>query len=178
MASGRTNRRKPADAAVPARTARGDCAARRRLQRTLCAPIPWVVRIEVLYWGDVDLDGLAILASLRSVRPDARSVMMDPGTLQRFAQLATPHAKGLSRAAPTGLLPNEVEAYELLRIQGGQRLEQERIPWDHSLATLGIELGGATPLGSSAPAAQKREVETINFHSHHRTHMWRLIFSG
>ncbi|KWR69907.1 hypothetical protein RN04_13600 [Arthrobacter sp. W1] len=101
-----------------------------------------MVRIEVLYWGDVDLDGLAILASLRSVRPDARSVMMDPGTLQRFAQLATPHAKGLSRAAPTGLLPNEVEAYELLRIQGGQRLEQERIPWDPSLATLGIELGG------------------------------------
>ncbi|MBM7766774.1 hypothetical protein JOE62_000187 [Glutamicibacter nicotianae] len=52
-----------------------------------------MVRIEVLYWGDLDLDGLAILASLRSVQPDARSVMMDLGTLQRFAQLAAPPAK-------------------------------------------------------------------------------------
>lgn len=46
------------------------------------------------------------------------------------------------RAASAELLPNEVGAYELLRIQGGLRLEQERIPWDHSLATLGTELGG------------------------------------
>lgn len=105
-----------------------------------CAPIPWVADAAVLYWGDLDLDGLAILASLRSVRPDARSVMMDPATLQRFAQLAVPHDKGLTRAAPTGLLPTEVEAYELLRTQGGLRLEQERIPWDYALTALGTAL--------------------------------------
>ncbi|MGO3760535.1 MAG: DUF3322 domain-containing protein [Glutamicibacter arilaitensis] len=106
-----------------------------------CAPIPWVAAANLLYWGDLDLDGLAILASLRSVRPDARSVMMDPSTLQRFAQLAVPHAKGLTRAAPSGLQPKEVEAYKLLRAQGGLRFEQERIPWDHALATLRTELG-------------------------------------
>lgn len=75
------------------------------------------------------------------MRPDARSVMMDPSTLQHFAQLAVPHAKGLTRAAPSGLQPKEVEAYKLLRAQGGLRFEQERIPWDHALATLRTELG-------------------------------------
>lgn len=105
-----------------------------------CAPIPWVARAAVLYWGDLDLDGLAILASLRSMRPDARSMMMDPATLQRFTHLAVPHAKGLSRAVPSGLQPAEVEAYELLRAQGGLRLEQERIPWDYALTALGTAL--------------------------------------
>ena len=56
--------------------------------------------------------------------------------------------------ASAELLPNKVEAYELLRIQGGLRLEQERIPRNHVLATLRTELGVATPLVSSAPAAQ------------------------
>lgn len=107
-----------------------------------CAPIPWVGRADILYWGDLDMDGLAILASLRSVRPDTRSVMMDPATLQRFAQLSVPHDKGLTRAVPAGLRPNEVEAYELMRSQGGLRLEQERVPWDHALAALRTELGG------------------------------------
>jgi len=105
-----------------------------------CVSLPWVASATVLYWGDLDLDGLAILASLRSVRPDARSVMMDPATLQRFAQLAVPHAKGLNRSVPTGLLPSEIEAYELLRARGGLRLEQERIAWDHALTELHANL--------------------------------------
>jgi len=120
-----------------------------------CVPVPWVARAAILYWGDLDLDGLAILASLRSVRPDAQSVMMDPATLQRFAQLAVPHAKGLTRAVPAELIPAETESCELLHAQGGLRLEQERIPWDHALAELRTKLGhrdnqpGSTDQGTS-----------------------------
>ncbi|WP_413455262.1 hypothetical protein ACLQ8T_15915 [Glutamicibacter sp. FR1] len=52
------------------------------------------------------------------------------------------------------MLPNKVEAYELLRIQGGLRLEQERIPRDHVLATLRTELGGCDTPRVFRPAAQ------------------------
>ncbi len=90
----------------------------------------------MLYWGDLDADGLNILAALRSVIPEVRSLMMDVETLTRFAQFAVPEPNGPGRSAPTALTTGETAAYETLRDSGGLRLEQERIDWAHALQVL------------------------------------------
>ncbi|MFJ2620452.1 Wadjet anti-phage system protein JetD domain-containing protein [Glutamicibacter sp. NPDC087344] len=101
-----------------------------------CAQLPWVRAATLLYWGDLDADGLNILAALRSVIPEVRSLMMDVETFTRFAQFAVPDPNGPGRSAPTALTTGETAAYETLRDSGGLRLEQERIDWAHALQVL------------------------------------------
>lgn len=101
-----------------------------------CAQLPWVRRSQVVYWGDLDTDGLTILAALRGVLPQSRSVMTDSETLQQFIDFAVPDPNGLGKQAPQGLSDSERELFELLGELGGLRLEQERITWSHALNEL------------------------------------------
>jgi hypothetical protein len=39
--------------------------------------LPWWAVAQVLYWGDIDTDGFAILDRLQAWLPQARSVLMD-----------------------------------------------------------------------------------------------------
>jgi hypothetical protein len=41
----------------------------------------WLVSLDVVYWGDIDTHGFAILNRLRHHLPRARSMLMDRGTL-------------------------------------------------------------------------------------------------
>lgn len=43
--------------------------------------LPWLVGVEVVYWGDLDTHGFAILDRLRAWLPQVRSVLMDRETL-------------------------------------------------------------------------------------------------
>jgi len=93
--------------------------------------IPWLRRVPVLYWGDLDTHGFAILNRLRSYLPHASSVLMDRGTLLEHRDLwveePTPTAAGLPL-----LSADEQGTYqELVRAEHGDRvrLEQERIGW-------------------------------------------------
>ena len=52
--------------------------------------LPWVRGASVIYWGDLDSHGFAILNRLRSHGVDARSVLMDAATLDSFADLCVP----------------------------------------------------------------------------------------
>lgn len=107
------------------------------------AALPWVRNARVLYWGDLDADGLTILSTLRSVLPQVESVMMDEATLHRFAHLAVSDPNGPGSIAPSGLTAEETAVFELLRQNGGLRLEQERIDWAHALKTIGRVLAPA-----------------------------------
>lgn len=63
--------------------------------------LPWLADAEVLYWGDIDTRGFAILDRLRAWFPQARSVLMDRETLlahrDRWVTEDRPARSALSR---------------------------------------------------------------------------------
>ncbi len=93
--------------------------------------LPWLAGADVVYWGDVDTHGFAILDRLRAWLPHTRSVLMDRETLLAHRELwgreSRPARSSLSR-----LTEDEQQLYaELVADVWGDRvrLEQERIDW-------------------------------------------------
>lgn len=97
--------------------------------------IRWITDRPVIYWGDLDSHGFAILHRLRAHHSDVTSVLMDEATLLQHRDLwgaeSTP-----ARGALETLTASEAEALSRLRAEGDVRLEQERIPWTTALAAL------------------------------------------
>ncbi|CAM3446798.1 hypothetical protein H7J08_19385 [Mycobacterium frederiksbergense] len=90
------------------------------------ADFPWVRGApQVVYWGDLDTDGLEILTRFRAKLP-CESILMDHHTLESWRELAVPHP---AREPVTCELLHHGEraALDVLR-RDGLRLEQERIP--------------------------------------------------
>jgi hypothetical protein len=83
----------------------------------------------LFYWGDLDRDGLHILATLRHRFPQARSLFMDIGTLEQHHSLATTiiDSRTTDTPEPAELTETELAAYRLCRSRS-LRLEQEHIP--------------------------------------------------
>jgi hypothetical protein len=48
---------------------------------SVLAPLRWLAGLDVVYWGDLDTHGFAILNQLRQHVPNARSLLMDRDTL-------------------------------------------------------------------------------------------------
>ena len=97
--------------------------------------IPWIRSGRVIYWGDLDSDGFAILHALRSGCENVSSTLMDEATLLAFRDLWVPENRPASGTYPT-LTAAELTALQRIRAEGNVRLEQERIPWALALATL------------------------------------------
>lgn len=97
--------------------------------------LPWIRRARVVYWGDLDSHGFAILHRLRAHLPAAVSALMDQQTLLDHRDLWVPDPKP-TRAELPSLFTSEHAALERLREEGDVRLEQERIPWEVALAQL------------------------------------------
>ncbi|CAM2751779.1 DUF3322 domain-containing protein [Actinomyces slackii] len=110
--------------------------------------IAWVRGARrLVYWGDLDADGLAIFGALaqrlRGEEPSAQCVdltpvLMDAATLRRYRPLAVadPGAEGNhDRAVPAGLGEGERQAWQMV-VGQGVRLEQERIPWPEAQAAV------------------------------------------
>ncbi len=95
------------------------------------ADIPWLRNKRVLYWGDLDTYGFAILDAVRAHLPHAESIFMDPATVAEFADLGVVEPK-TSASRMTRLADEELRALSMLRERGDGRLriEQERIPFD------------------------------------------------
>jgi hypothetical protein len=92
----------------------------------------WLADRELIYWGDIDTHGFAILDRLRRSFPHARSMLMDRQTLLahegQWVSEPSPHVAALPL-----LQPAEAELYrELVEDALGPsvRLEQERISWE------------------------------------------------
>lgn len=99
----------------------GDAATRLR-------HVPWLKQIPIVYWGDVDVEGLEILSSLRALFPQIRSLLMDEATLDRWSHLV---GSGSGREPMNWTPPHLTEAEEAAYIRcrdKNLRLEQERIP--------------------------------------------------
>src|SRR5918999_362118 len=102
----------------------GSGYAVRRLER-----LPWLDDIELVYWGDIDTHGFAILDGLRHRFPHTASMLMDRATLlghaDHWATEHDPKDVHLDR-----LTTHERELYHDLienRLGEAVRLEQERI---------------------------------------------------
>lgn len=93
---------------------------------------PWLEQKTVGYWGDIDSEGLRILADARRRLPTIAALMMDEITLlkHRERMVDEPDSAGLE---PVGLEPQELNLFRYLRSGrfGYTRLEQERIAPDY-----------------------------------------------
>ncbi|WP_446030024.1 Wadjet anti-phage system protein JetD domain-containing protein [Lelliottia amnigena] len=110
----------------------------------LLKQIPWLARTRILYWGDIDTNGFAILSQLRSYFPQTESLLMDEDTLLACREVwGEEPAENICRVEVLpGLQPQEQQLYEKLKQnfwQKGVRLEQEYIPFlrlQQALSTL------------------------------------------
>ncbi len=94
--------------------------------------LPWLRGAEIVYWGDLDTHGFAILDRLRAWLPQTRSILMDRETLlahrDRWGREEAPTSARLRR-----LTNDEQAVYVDLvedRLAEKLRLEQERIDWE------------------------------------------------
>lgn len=102
------------------------------------AAIPWVRDAEhVIYWGDLDPDGIEILAEFRAAGAVRQSMLMNARAYRDWGAYGTNHDRAgrpLGARTPRAgldLTSEEHEIYELLcapAVPGFRRVEQERIP--------------------------------------------------
>ena len=101
--------------------------------------LPWLKDIRVVYWGDIDTDGFAILNRARQILPQLQSALMDEVTLLEHRSLWGREPKQCPDIDLPFLSSEEQQVYQGLRSArwGEQlRLEQERLPWATALAAL------------------------------------------
>ncbi|MFP4183036.1 MAG: Wadjet anti-phage system protein JetD domain-containing protein [Halorhodospira sp.] len=95
------------------------------------AEIPWLHRVRLVYWGDIDTHGFAILDRLRRVLPHAESLLMDRETLEAHRALWTAEpAEYRCLEDLVRLSAAEAALYDDLRqdrLGERVRLEQERV---------------------------------------------------
>lgn len=106
---------------------------------TELSAIPWLAQIPILYWGDIDTAGFAILSALRKHHPHTESCLMDNDTLMCYRDLWSSEPVQ-TKGSLDMLTPAEGAVWEnLLSIRKdglGVRLEQERIPWPSAWAVV------------------------------------------
>ena len=90
--------------------------------------VEWFMNLEVLYWGDIDVQGFEILSQFRCYFPHTKSALMDKQTFDKYFENDLGTVTNIS--TPLNLNDTEKQLYELLRINNW-RLEQEKIPFDY-----------------------------------------------
>ena len=96
---------------------------------TTLEEIPWLHHKEIVYWGDIDTHGLAILNHLRARFASVRSILMDHETLLAHSAQCVTEPSPTAEPLPH-LTTQEQSLYQDLiedRFGPGVRLEQERI---------------------------------------------------
>jgi hypothetical protein len=111
---------------------------------------------NVFYWGDIDVEGLIILAGARDKRPDIeiRSVLMDEETLNAHNKNVVCVKNRTDSSMPTALTENEQCLYRaLLDAFPRCRLEQERLRQDYVIEHLHSHLKGEKNVNGESAAA-------------------------
>lgn len=90
--------------------------------------VNWFTNIEIIYWGDIDVQGFEILSQFRGYFPHTKSKLMDIDTFDRFFE------NDLGTISNTSVELNlsklEQELFNVLKLNNW-RLEQEKIPFDY-----------------------------------------------
>jgi hypothetical protein len=101
----------------------------------------WLDTNRILYWGDIDVEGFAILSRLRNLFPHAVGVLMDMDTMGQHEDVLI-EGSGAMFAPPTNLTAAEAEAFHYC-LNGNRRLEQERISQPYVDQVLSLSIGQA-----------------------------------
>lgn len=98
----------------------------------------WLADRRILYWGDIDTHGFAILSRLRAWYPDVRSVLMDVETLLAHPTQWVVEERPTEEALPHLTEPEAALYRDLVEDRHGHhvRLEQERVAYSRVLAAL------------------------------------------
>tara|TARA_R110002167_G_scaffold148524_2_gene341511 strand:- start:25981 stop:27156 length:1176 start_codon:yes stop_codon:yes gene_type:complete len=116
---------------------RGEGNAVTRLEK-----LNWLNKNEILYWGDIDVEGFLMLSRLRNIFPHVRSIMMDLKTLHKH-EAAVVSGNPTKQDLPVNLSEQEAVAFEYC-LKHQRRLEQERILQDFVEVTIGAIPSGTT----------------------------------
>lgn len=114
---------------------------------------------QLLYWGDLDTHGFAILARARGIFSRVHSVLMDEATfLDGQALWVTEHTPHRAEEL-RNLTPSEQALYLGLRENRwgkNLRLEQERLPWPKCVQTL------SEALSTNGPEVRTTSIGSVN----------------
>jgi hypothetical protein len=89
--------------------------------------VEWLKHIELLYWGDIDVQGFEILSQFRGYFPKTKSVLMDKLTFDKFFENDLGTITNLTTKLNLTLV--EQQLYDILKLNNW-RLEQEKISFD------------------------------------------------
>jgi hypothetical protein len=90
--------------------------------------VDWFTDIELLYWGDIDVQGFEILSQFRGYFPLTKSVLMDIVTFEKFFENDFGTLTNVN--IRLNLTADEQKLYDILKTNNW-RLEQEKIPFDY-----------------------------------------------
>lgn len=93
---------------------------------TMLSEVAWISKLELIYWGDLDIEGFEILARLRGVHPQTKSFLMGITCLDAHRNLAI-SGNASATSKPSLLTESEGLAFDQCQ-RHNLRLEQERIP--------------------------------------------------
>ncbi|RCW69218.1 Wadjet anti-phage system protein JetD domain-containing protein [Pseudorhodoferax soli] len=106
--------------------------------------LPWVIGAKaVMYWGDMDTHGFAILDRARRAVPHLQSVLMDEKTLLSHRHLWVQESAQCADLPMDALTTEERAVYQALRADAWGprvRLEQERLGWAEAMTVLRLAL--------------------------------------
>ncbi|MCC5840588.1 MAG: DUF2399 domain-containing protein [Opitutales bacterium] len=105
---------------------------------------PFLHERRLLYWGDLDVHGFEILATLRRAFPHTESLLMDAATWEAhapFHQTGAPAGRHTAATLAPHLTPAE-QALHATLAENRLRLEQEHIPLPYANATLRQMIAG------------------------------------
>ncbi len=101
--------------------------------------LTWIAGKKCFYWGDLDTHGFAILSHVRSILPDAESILMDGPTLRNNKALWGEEPQQHPASELPRLTDKEQDLFRGLKEQRwglNIRLEQERVPWTQAWSAL------------------------------------------
>ena len=90
--------------------------------------VQWFANLELLYWGDIDVQGFEILSQFRGYFQHTKSVLMDSETFEKFSE--NEPGTRINISTTLNLTDREQNLYEILK-SNNWRLEQEKISFDY-----------------------------------------------
>lgn len=96
----------------------------------------WFANLELLYWGDIDVQGFEILSQFRGYFQQTKSVLMDSETFEKFFENDSGSQTNICTLL--NLTDCEQKLYDVLKTNNW-RLEQEKIPYDYVLRHFNME---------------------------------------
>jgi hypothetical protein len=103
--------------------------------------LSWLKGKRLYYWGDIDADGFRILAEFRRYYENAKSILMDEETFEKYVDLRGDGGQSRELGTDPFMILTDAERSLFEKVLGNNlRLEQEKIPMADSCAVMRREI--------------------------------------